>query len=527
VIAACEGDFNLMSNWFRGTALDVNFPIAVNIIPPGQLGACQTPGACWGISSGNLTVTISDSNLNTISANSVRYLIVMEMVEQFMRALELLFPERRWFGSGTEGSQGEGLSRFLAAQFLAFNGLGSPPTGYDNSNKWLASERLDFVNKPKETDDGPDEVTGCSLLFIYYLFSQLHFDIDVIVAAGDNTLAGVYRNLTGILSPNPFPHFKKLIDSYFPGTSTITSGNLDNPFPLTEILTNPGEILWHNSDTAETQIWVWDGHRVTLRATVVDEQGNPSVVGPPFSIVGSGHFSQTGNPDILWHNSDTGETEIWLMDRERLRLRATVVDDQGNSLLVGLPFSIVGVGGPNGDNQSEIVWHHSDTGETQIWFMDGEVLRRRATVVDDQGNPLLVGLPFSIVGVADFTGDGNPDIVWHNSDTGETQIWFMDRERLRLRATVVDDQGNSVLVGLPFSIVGARDLTPGIPSVFPSDQPQIVWHNSDTNETQIWFMNLEHLSRRATVLGEDGNPTFVGPPFSIVGTSYFGIGVIS
>jgi hypothetical protein len=40
-------------------------------------------------------------------------------------------------------------------------------------------------------------------------------------------------------------------------------------------------------------------------------------------------------------------------------------------------------------------------------------------------------------------------------------------------------------------------------------------------------MNRERVSRRATVLGEDGNPAFVGPPFSIVGTSYFGIGVIT
>jgi hypothetical protein len=47
----------------------------------------------------------------------VRYLLVSEMTEQFMRAQGL-----GWYGQNTEGSQGEGLSRFLAAQFLASTG---------------------------------------------------------------------------------------------------------------------------------------------------------------------------------------------------------------------------------------------------------------------------------------------------------------------------------------------------------------------------------------------------------------------
>jgi hypothetical protein len=44
----------------------------------------------------------------------------------------------------------------------------------------------------------------------------------------------------------------------------------------------------------------------------------------------------------------------------------------------------------------------------------------------------------------------------------------------------------------------------------------IIWHNSETHETQIWFMDAERLRRRGTVLGEDGQAVFIGPPFSIV-----------
>ena len=47
----------------------------------------------------------------------------------------------------------------------------------------------------------------------------------------------------------------------------------------------------------------------------------------------------------------------------------------------------------------------------------------------------------------------------------------------------------------------------------------ILWHNSESNESQIWFMNAggDGITRRATVVDEHNNNIFVGPPWSIVG----------
>jgi hypothetical protein len=217
VIAACEADFNLMSGWFGNIALDVNTPIPVSVTQ-------NSGGASGSLSNGNLTLTL---NPGIGGASLVRYVLVAEIVEVFMRAQGL-----GWFGSRNEGSEGEGLSRFLAAQFLALNGFGNPPARSLNSNDWLSSERADFVNNPDPADAGPDKVTGCALLFIWYLFSQLGFSINAIVAAGASPLSTVYKKLTGD-SRDPFPLFKALLDKILPGTSTITSGNQDNPFPAT------------------------------------------------------------------------------------------------------------------------------------------------------------------------------------------------------------------------------------------------------------------------------------------------------
>ena len=61
------------------------------------------------------------------------------------------------------------------------------------------------------------------------------------------------------------------------------------------------------------------------------------------------------------------------------------------------------------------------------------------------------------------------------------------------------------------------DTNPHTP---PARGRKIVWHHRDTGETgetQIWVMDGHQLIGRGTVLGEDGNPAFVWPPFEIVG----------
>ena len=211
---------------------------------------------------------------------------------------------------------------------------------------------------------------------------------------------------------------------------------------------------------------------------------------------------------IVWHNDNSNETQIWVMNGDNIMRRVTVQDEHGQPIFVGPPWRIVAA------KKFEIIWHNDNTNETQIWFMTGneaitspDRIARRATVIDGAGNALLVGPPFVTVGAGELGLPLGPTcIIWHNNATNETKFWVMNDgnlvnngEKVASTSTVRDENGQQILVGLPWRIIGAW-------------QNQIAWHNDATNETQIWEMRIDQIGRRITVQNENGQPIFVGLP---------------
>jgi hypothetical protein len=96
----------------------------------------------------------------------------------------------------------------------------------------------------------------------------------------------------------------------------------------------------------------------------------------------------------------------------------------------------------------------------------------------------------------------------------------MNENNLVSRGTVLGEDGNPAFVGPPWSIVGVGDLV-------GTQSADILWHNADTNETQIWSMNENTVVGRGTVLGTDGNPALVGPPWRIAGVTGSGAGILA
>jgi hypothetical protein len=78
----------------------------------------------------------------------------------------------------------------------------------------------------------------------------------------------------------------------------------------------------------------------------------------------------------------------------------------------------------------------------------------------------------------DFNKDGKADLVWHNSTTGEIQIWYMDGSRVKGRQTVLGEDGKAAFVGgvgSTWSIAGIKNFTRDRNQRNPTDSALESW----------------------------------------------------
>ena len=130
---------------------------------------------------------------------------------------------------------------------------------------------------------------------------------------------------------------------------------------------------------------------------------------------GRGTTTGTGKSDILWRHLTNGELWVWLMNG------VTTLSVRCTWTRWTRPTRCKGSGDLNGDGQADIVWRHATQGDVWVWLMNGPDAAAGGVCVDGARNS-----GYRIVGVADYTGDGKADILWHHATRGEVWMWVMD-----------------------------------------------------------------------------------------------------
>jgi hypothetical protein len=264
--AACEQDLALIRRWFTGIEFIFAWPIPVQIRNDSSGGVWHDPPDVvpdtmdW-------SPTVGIGPGSGTPPSMLRYLLVMEMTEMFMAS-----QDAGWFDGRTfyrdEGSKGEGLSRYLAAQFLIVNNItdlsankqtATPPPAYTVAMCWLNGDgsqshgyRKNYVDHNPD-DYHPDAITGCTTLFLYYLTSQLGYSIEAIIANPASNLSGVHKKLTG--NPDGWTPFVTLVNAYYPpGYNYNPVG--DNIFPVSNLASfaSPNSIVCGYGDATQITI---------------------------------------------------------------------------------------------------------------------------------------------------------------------------------------------------------------------------------------------------------------------------------
>ena len=78
---------------------------------------------------------------------------------------------------------------------------------------------------------------------------------------------------------------------------------------------------------------------------------------------------------------------------------------------------MLGVGDFDGDCNADILWRNSVTGET------GEYLSTKGSGSASYLKLGTVSSEWQVAGTGDYDGDGKADVLWTNTQTGETGAW--------------------------------------------------------------------------------------------------------
>jgi hypothetical protein len=148
-------------------------------------------------SDGSTKITMhhfNDQGTSALADDAVMGLFVAEIIEVLMSCRNSQTGTTSWHAADSDG---EGLSRMAV-------GMLHPDSYYNSSllqgpyvNGWLQSNaRNDWITSNESSDTDGDSF-GCTILFLYYLHSQLgHSMFNIITKAGD-TPEKTYKALTG------------------------------------------------------------------------------------------------------------------------------------------------------------------------------------------------------------------------------------------------------------------------------------------------------------------------------------------
>jgi hypothetical protein len=212
---------------------------------------------------------------------------------------------------------------------------------------------------------------------------------------------------------------------------------------------------WQVIDTVANSILWWNKSTGHLRTWYFDPSGNVTVAADPAQTCGQQDGCLNGSHD-------------W---RPIGRVTMTVPAGSGCTFFC-VPSQVPGV-----------LWHDPIAGTVRVWVFDNAFTQVQGTfdLTQTCGAAQNCSQNWTAKLTADFDGDGNTDILWWNTSTGQLQEWLLNAPGSLgpLPATVAPKQVGVILSATCESSDGcSADWRPvGAADVNGDGQVDLLWHN--------------------------------------------------
>ncbi len=228
------------------------------------------------------------------------------------------------------------------------------------------------------------------------------------------------------------------------------------------------DIVWHNTNTGLASVWFLDpdGERSSSQSISTNALASTWRVDAVVDV------DVDGTVDLVWRNLTSNRVVVWFLNSDGTRRAFQAVYD----INLAVDWEIAGMDDIDGNNVPDIVWRNQSSNRAYVWFLNADGTRKGNAPVYDLNLPS----GWVIKGVADIDGDGPADIVWFNTGTRRTYIWFLNADGSRKSHGAVYDLNLSS----GWTIAGVQDVD-------ADNTPDIVWFNTGTRKAHVWFLNSD------------------------------------
>ncbi|MBL0141429.1 MAG: VCBS repeat-containing protein [Betaproteobacteria bacterium] len=171
------------------------------------------------------------------------------------------------------------------------------------------------------------------------------------------------------------------------------------------------DIVWRN--TANGACYVW----YTVNGVFTGTDAFLFSLPPEWVIQGVADFNADGKPDFLMRNVNSGNAFAWFFN-DNLPI--------GDQFLFNVDpsWKVEAVGDVNLDGQPDLLFRSTTSGLSFAWYTQyaGSVLSLGGS------SPMIYSIDpvWEVVQLADWNGDGKPDLLFRNAATGLVFVWYLD-----------------------------------------------------------------------------------------------------
>jgi hypothetical protein len=187
--------------------------------------------------------------------------------------------------------------------------------------------------------------------------------------------------------------------------------------------------------------------------------------------------NKDGQADLVFQHDVVGDPDldakvgVWFMERE-VRLGGGRFGPDGEP---DLDWKLENLADFDGDGYPDLLFCHERDGRMEFWHMRRDFEENVKPIA-----PAITDLTWQLAGTSDFDGDHTPDLLFQNEVTGEMMVSFVTsvagdftvRENRFLTPQAVDPR---------WKIRGTGDLD-------GDGYPDIVWQDTTAGGVAVWFM---------------------------------------